>query len=49
MGSTPIARILGCATAGVAPRVMGIGPMPAVGKLTERLRLKLVATSTLSS
>jgi 3-oxoadipyl-CoA thiolase len=39
-GLQPIARILGYATAGVAPRVMGVGPIPAVGKLTERLRLK---------
>ncbi|HEY1783199.1 MAG TPA: 3-oxoadipyl-CoA thiolase [Roseiarcus sp.] len=39
-GLRPIARILGYATAGVAPRVMGIGPIPAVGKLTERLGLK---------
>ena len=36
----PIARILGYASAGVAPRVMGVGPIPAVGKLTERLKLK---------
>jgi 3-oxoadipyl-CoA thiolase len=39
-GLYPIARILGYATAGVAPRVMGVGPIPAVGKLTERLKLK---------
>ena len=39
-GLQPIARILGYATAGVAPRVMGVGPIPAVGKLTERLGLK---------
>jgi 3-oxoadipyl-CoA thiolase len=39
-GLKPIARILGYATAGVAPRVMGVGPIPAVGKLTERLKLK---------
>jgi 3-oxoadipyl-CoA thiolase len=39
-GLNPIARILGYATAGVAPRVMGVGPIPAVGKLTERLKLK---------
>jgi 3-oxoadipyl-CoA thiolase len=39
-GLTPIARILGYATAGVAPRVMGVGPIPAVGKLAERLNLK---------
>jgi 3-oxoadipyl-CoA thiolase len=39
-GLEPIARVLGYATAGVAPRVMGVGPIPAVGKLTERLKLK---------
>ena len=39
-GLKPIARILGYATAGVAPRIMGVGPIPAVGKLTERLKLK---------
>ena len=36
-GLTPRARVLGMASAGVAPRVMGIGPVPAVRKLTERL------------
>ena len=36
---TPIARVLGFATAGVAPRVMGVGPIPAVRKLCERLGL----------
>jgi len=36
----PIARILGYSTAGVAPRVMGVGPIAAVGKLAERLKLK---------
>ncbi|MBU2936240.1 MULTISPECIES: 3-oxoadipyl-CoA thiolase [Pacificibacter] len=34
---TPIARILGAATAGVPPRIMGIGPVPATRKLLERL------------
>ena len=33
----PIARILGLASAGVAPRVMGVGPIPAVKKLSERI------------
>ena len=37
----PIARILGGATAGVPPRVMGIGPVPAIGKLLARLNLTL--------
>ena len=36
-GLTPRARILGMASAGVAPRIMGIGPVPATRKLTERL------------
>ncbi|MGB3502780.1 MAG: 3-oxoadipyl-CoA thiolase [Mesorhizobium sp.] len=38
-GLTPIARILGAATAGVAPRIMGIGPAPASQKLMQRLGL----------
>jgi 3-oxoadipyl-CoA thiolase len=38
-GLKPIARILGFASAGVAPRVMGVGPVPAVAKLCERLKL----------
>ncbi|EZQ15493.1 3-oxoadipyl-CoA thiolase [Aquamicrobium defluvii] len=38
-GLTPIARVLGSATAGVAPRVMGIGPAPATQKLCARLGL----------
>jgi 3-oxoadipyl-CoA thiolase len=38
-GLTPRARILGMASAGVAPRVMGIGPVPAVQKLLGRLGL----------
>ena len=38
-GLTPIARILGGATAGVPPRVMGMGPSPASQKLMKRLGL----------
>ncbi len=38
-GLTPIARILGGATAGVAPRIMGIGPAPASQRLMARLNL----------
>ena len=38
-GLTPIARILGAATAGVAPRIMGVGPVPASRKLMARLGL----------
>jgi 3-oxoadipyl-CoA thiolase len=37
----PRARVLGMATAGVAPRVMGIGPVPATEKLLARLGLKM--------
>jgi len=36
-GLTPRARITGVATAGVPPRIMGIGPAPASEKLMERL------------
>ena len=39
-GLNPIARVLGLATAGVAPRIMGIGPAPATQKLCARLGLK---------
>ena len=39
-GLTPIARIMGGATAGVAPRIMGFGPAPASEKLMHRLGLK---------
>jgi len=38
-GLTPIARVLGGATAGVPPRIMGIGPAPASQKLLARLGL----------
>ncbi len=40
-GLAPFARILGYASAGVAPRVMGVGPVPAVKKLCERLGLSV--------
>ena len=36
-GLEPLARIEGGASGGVAPRVMGVGPVPAVDKLTHRL------------
>ena len=38
-GLTPRARVLGVATAGIAPRIMGMGPAPASRKLLERLGL----------
>jgi len=40
-GLKPLARIVGMATAGVAPRVMGIGPVPAVQKLLRQTGLTL--------
>src|SRR6195256_2808137 len=40
-GLTPRARVLGMASAGVPPRIMGIGPVPATEKLMARLRLKI--------
>ncbi|MCD2178366.1 3-oxoadipyl-CoA thiolase [Rhizobium sp. C1] len=39
-GLTPIARVLGGATAGVPPRIMGFGPAPASKKLMARLGMK---------
>jgi len=40
-GLTPRARIVGMATAGVAPRVMGIGPAPATQKLLQQLGMTI--------
>jgi 3-oxoadipyl-CoA thiolase len=40
-GLSPRARVLGMATAGLAPRVMGLGPVPATQKLLARLGLTL--------
>ena len=40
-GLEPRARVLGMAVAGVPPRIMGIGPVPATRKLLERLDLSL--------
>ncbi|TDG03764.1 3-oxoadipyl-CoA thiolase [Paraburkholderia guartelaensis] len=40
-GLVPRARVLGIATAGVAPRVMGIGPAPATQKLLARLNMTI--------
>jgi len=42
-GLTPRARVLAMASAGVAPRVMGIGPIPAVRKVLERTGLTIGA------
>jgi 3-oxoadipyl-CoA thiolase len=40
-GLKPLARVLGMASAGVPPRIMGIGPVPAVQKLLDRLSMKV--------
>jgi acetyl-CoA C-acetyltransferase len=40
-GLTPRARVVACTTAGVAPRVMGIGPAPATERLLARTAVKL--------
>ena len=40
-GLTPRARVVGMATAGVAPRIMGFGPAPAVRKVLELTGLTL--------
>ena len=40
-GFTPMARIVGMAAAGVEPRIMGVGPVPATRKVMERTGLKL--------
>ncbi|MEM7643432.1 MAG: 3-oxoadipyl-CoA thiolase [Pseudomonadota bacterium] len=40
-GLTPMARVVGMASAGVAPRVMGIGPVPASRKVLDRAGLSI--------
>jgi acetyl-CoA acetyltransferase family protein len=42
-GLTPRARVLGMATAGVAPRIMGIGPAPATRRLLEKAGIAMEA------
>ena len=46
-GLTPRARIVGAASAGVAPRIMGIGPVPATRKLLDRIGWTLDAIDTI--
>jgi acetyl-CoA C-acetyltransferase len=41
LDARPLARILGVAAAGVDPHIMGIGVVPAVRRLLERVRLRL--------
>ncbi|MCW1938415.1 3-oxoadipyl-CoA thiolase [Pseudomonas sp. MDMC_285] len=42
-GLKPRAKVLGMASGGVAPRIMGVGPVPAVRKLLTRLNLDINA------
>ena len=41
LGIKPLAKILGAAAAGVDPRIMGIGPVPATRKLLAKLGMKI--------
>lgn len=41
LGAKPMAEILGMATAGVPPRIMGIGPVPATNRLLDRLGMSI--------
>jgi len=41
LGLKPLARVVACAAAGVAPRVMGLGPVPATRKALQRAGLRL--------
>jgi acetyl-CoA acetyltransferase len=41
LGKKPLARIVASAAAGVEPRTMGLGPIPATRKALERAGLKL--------
>ena len=40
-GLTPVARVVGSSSAGVEPRVMGVGPILAIQKLLDRLKMKI--------
>lgn len=46
-GLKPVARIVGSAAAGVEPRVMGVGPIPAIQKLLARLKMSIANVDVL--
>jgi acetyl-CoA acyltransferase len=46
-GLTPRARVVATATAGVEPRIMGVGPVPAVRKVLSRARVELAQLAVL--
>ena len=41
LGLKPIARLVGCASAGVHPRIMGIGPVEAVPRVLKQTGMNL--------
>jgi acetyl-CoA acyltransferase len=41
LGLTPIGRLVACASAGVNPRIMGIGPVAAIPKALKQAGMKL--------
>jgi acetyl-CoA acyltransferase len=41
LGLTPIGRLVACASAGVEPRIMGIGPVAAIPKVLKQANMKL--------
>ena len=49
LGAEPLGAFVGSAVAGVDPRVMGIGPVPAVRKLLDARRRRRRRSSTSSS
>ena len=42
-GLSPLARYMGSATAGIAPRIMGLGPVPATKKLADKTEMPVDA------
>jgi len=46
-GLKPLARVVGAAAAGVEPRVMGVGPIPAIQKLLARLKMSMADVAVL--
>ena len=41
LGLKPIARLIACASAGVHPRIMGIGPVEAIPKVLKQANMSL--------
>ena len=46
-GLRPLARVVACTSTGVAPRIMGIGPLPATQRLLARTRVALADISVI--